>query len=460
MPRAYSKNLLHSFGFVRACPWTSTVLRRSIEGVLLQGEIRAMPRLAVPLTDARVRNAKSRAKNYKLCDGNGLYLAVSSVGTKRWHLKYKFVSVEKQLPLGAYPVVDLKSARTKMNAARELLDNGIDPKIDRKMKMLAEKLRVAASFEVVARECLDKFSLVWSKDYHESISRSLERDIFPHIGSRPIADVTGPELLDALRRVEARGAVDTAHRILDTCGQVLRYGASSGRQVRDFSGDLKEALKIPKGKHLAAATELETVAAILRAIDGLKATFVVQRALRLTPFVFVRPIELRQAQWVDIDLKKALWTFRKSKQREFPRRPFPDDESLIVPLSRQARKILMELQIVTGRGTYVFPGQKRKASYIGINTLSQAMRKVGIKRDESSVHGFRATARTLLSEQLHVQKEIIELQLGHRVADSNGRAYNRTKFLRQRTEMMQQWADYLDSLKVGRKYKQKTRIRI
>jgi integrase len=419
-----------------------------------------MPRLAGPLTDVEIRNSKPRNNNYDLSDGSGLSLEVPSSGTKRWRFRYRYFSVEKQISLGVYPSVSLKRARELRNDAKELLANEIDPSRDRKMKKLAQKHRIATTFEVVARECLKKYSLVWGEDYLKTITEGLEKNIFPYIGSRPISEVSELELLDALRRIEARGSVATAHRTLDTCGQILRYGVASGRQVRDFSGDLKEALILPKGKHRAAITKPNELMGLLHKLDRSQSTFVVRSALQLALLVFVRPIELRVAKWADIDFHKKVWTFKKSKRQDSSRRQFPDDDFLIVPLSRQSLDILRKLRKLTAHGIFIFPGQKRKANYIGSNTINSAMHSVGIKKEDMSFHGFRATARTILAEVLLIPKDIIELQLGHIVRDSNGRAYNRTEFLLQRRLMMQMWADYLDSLRTGKQYALKSKTKL
>jgi integrase len=300
--------------------------------------------------------------------------------------------------------------------------------------------RAANSFEVVAREWYAKHSPNWSANHGDRIIRRLERDIFPWIGGKPIADITAPQLLEAIHRIEQRGALETAHRALGNCGQVFRYAVATGRAERDPSGDLRGALPPVKGKkHFAAVTEPKKVAEVLRALDGYEGTLTVRCALRLAPLVFVRPGELRHAEWTDIDLDAAEWRYTVTKT----------DTQHIVPLSRQAVEILRELQPLTGRGHFVFPGARSAARPMSDNAILAAMRRMGIGKDEMSGHGFRAMARTILDEVLGFRPDYIEHQLAHAVRDPNGRAYNRTAHLPERRKMMQEWADYLDKLKAG-----------
>ena len=393
----------------------------------------------MPLTDTAIRNAKSGDKTIKLFDERGLYLEVSPTGGKWWRLKYRFDGKEKRLSLGVYPDVSLKDARDRRDAARKLLADGIDPGENRKAMKSARADRAANSFEVVAREWFAKYSATWAANHGERIVRRFERDIFPWIGGRPIADVTAPEVLAVVRRIENRGALETAHRALGNCGQVFRYGVATGRCERDPSGDLRGALPPVKAEHFAATTEPKRVAEILRAMDGYEGTLTVQCALRLAPLVFVRPGELRNAEWADIDLDAAEWRYTVTKT----------NTPHIVPLARQAVKILRELQPLTGSGRFVFPGARSNARPMSDNAILAAMRRMGIGKDEMSGHGFRAVARTILDEVLGVRPDFIEHQLAHAVRDPNGRAYNRTAHLPERRKMMQQWADYLDKLKAG-----------
>lgn len=393
----------------------------------------------MPLTDTAIRNAKPGTKPVKLFDERGLFLLVSPSGGKWWRFKYRFNGKEKQLSLGVYPDVSLKDARDRRDNARKLIASGTDPSENRKAQKSARADRAANSFEVVAREWYAKYSATWAKNHGNRIIRRFERDIFPWIGGRPIAEITAPELLTVARRIEDRGALETAHRALGNCGQVFRYAVATGRAERDPSGDLRGALPPVKGEHFAATTDPKRVGEILRALDGYQGTLTVRCALRLAPLVFVRPGELRKAEWGDIDLDAAEWRYTVTKT----------NTPHIVPLSRQAVDILRELQPLTGRGQFVFPGARGNGRPMSDNAILAAMRRMGIGKEDMSGHGFRAVARTILDEVLGVRPDYIEHQLAHAVRDPNGRAYNRTAHLPERRVMMQQWADYLDKLKAG-----------
>ncbi len=388
------------------------------------------------LTDTAIRQAKANEKAVKLFDGRGLYLEVTPAGGKWWRLKYRFNDKEKRLSLGVYPDVSLKEARVRRDEARKLLADGIDPSENRKAQKAVKQDRAANSFEVVAREWFAKYAPTWTVNHAERILRRFERDLFPWIGGKPIAEVTAPELLAVVRRIENRGALETAHRALANCGQVFRYAVATGRAGRDPSGDLRGALPPVKGEHFAAVTDPTRLADILRAIDGYQGTFTVSCALRLAPLVFVRPGELRKAEWSDIDLDKAEWRYTVTKT----------NTPHIVPLARQAVAILRELHPLTGRGRFVFPGARSVERPMSDNAILAAMRRVGIRKEEMTGHGFRAAARTILDEVLGVRPDFIEHQLAHAVKDPNGTAYNRVTHLTERQKMMQQWADYLDAL--------------
>jgi integrase len=295
------------------------------------------------------------------------------------------------------------------------------------------------SFETVAREWLSKYSSSWVKGHEERVRQRLERDIFPWIGDKPVGEIEAPELLTVLRRIEDRGAVDTAHRALRSCGQVFRYAIATGRCKRDTSADLRGALAPTSGIHFASTTEPKDLARILQELDRYQGTQTVRCALRLAPLVFVRPGELRKAEWSDVDFDKAEWRFLVTKT----------NTPHIVPLSRQALEILREIQPLTGRGQFVFPGSRSSKQPMGDNAVLAAMRRMGIGAEEMSGHGFRAAARTILDEVLAFRADFIEHQLAHEVRDPNGRAYNRTAHLAERKKMMQAWADYLDKLKAG-----------
>jgi len=395
------------------------------------------------LTDTQIKSAKPGPKTTRLFDEKGLYLEISPSGGKWWRFKYRFNGKEKRLSLGVYPDVSLKDARDRRDDARKLVVNGIDPSEHRKATKAAQIENATNSFEMVAREWYAKHSPTWVKNHANRILRRLENDIFPWVGTKPVADISAPDLLTVIRRIEARGALETAHRALGNCGQVFRYAVATGRAERDPSVDLRGALPPVRAKHFAATTEPDQVSRILRLLDCHKGTLVVRSALRLAPLVFVRPGELRKAEWADIDLETAEWRFTVSKT----------DTPHIVPLTRQAMAILRELHPLTGRGRYVFPSARspRGDRPMSENAVLAAMRNLGISKDEMSGHGFRAMARTILDEVLGFRPDYIEHQLAHAVRDPNGRAYNRTAHLPERRKMMQEWADYLGDLKAGAK---------
>ena len=393
------------------------------------------------LTDVKVRNAKPGEKQIKLSDSDGMYLLVTPNGGKCWRLKYRFGRKEKVLAIGTYPEISLAEAREKRDAARKLLANGADPGEAKKAQKAATIAKTENSFEVVAREWHSKFSATWAPSHAKTILDRLKRDVFPWLGARPVGEIKAPDLLAVLRRVESRGALETAHRIKTVCGQVFRYAVATGRAERDPAADLKGALPPAKKSHLAAVTDPAEVAGLLRAIDGFKGTFIVKSALLLSPLVFVRPGELRQAEWAEIDLDREEWNIPAERMKM--------KEPHLVPLSTQAVEILRELQPLTGRGRYLFPSARTMTRPMSNNAILAALRRMGYERDEMSGHGFRAMARTILDEVLQVRPDFIEHQLAHAVRDPNGRAYNRTAHLAERKKMMQLWADYLDGLKEG-----------
>ena len=389
------------------------------------------------LTNTAIRNAKPTEKNRKLYDERGLYLEVSPNGGKWWRFKYRFGGKEKRLSLGVYPDVSLKDARERRDEARKLIANDVDPSEHRKAQKIANG--EGNSLEAVAREWFSKNSSNWSTDHADRIKHRLENDIFPWIGGKSIRSITVPELLSVIRRIENRGALETAHRALGNCSQVFRYAVATGRAERDPTGDLRGALPPARGKNFAAVTDPKQVSEMLRVMDGYKGSLIVRCALQLAPLVFVRPGELRKAEWKDIDLEAVEWRFRVTKT----------DTQHIVPLSRQAVKILEELKPLTGNSRYLFPGARSKDRPMSDNAILAAMRRMGISKEEMSGHGFRAMARTILDEVLGFRPDFIEHQLAHAVRDPNGRAYNRTAHLPERRKMMQDWADYLGKLKAG-----------
>jgi integrase len=391
------------------------------------------------LTDTAIRQIQPKDKPFKVFDERGLFLLVTPAGGKWWRFKYRRDGREKQLSLGTYPDVSLKSARKRRDEAREQVAENIDPSAHRKAQKSVRADRAANSFEIVAREWFEKYSTTWAANHGPRIIRRLERDIFPYMGARPVAEIKAQDLLAVIRRIEGRGVLETAHRALATCGQIFRYAVATGRAERDPSPDLRGALTPVKGEHFAAVTDPKKVGELLRALDAYEGSLVVQCALRLAPLVFVRPGELRAALWADIDLDAAEWRYTVSKTKT----------EHIVPLAKQAVAILQEIRGLTGNGQYVFPSGRSPRRPMSDNAILAAMRRMGIAKDEMSGHGFRAMARTIMDEVLGIRPDLIEHQLAHAVRDPNGRAYNRTAHLPERRKMMQQWADYLDKLKAG-----------
>jgi integrase len=392
------------------------------------------------LSDAKIRRTKPPDKQLKLFDGNGLFLLITPQGGRYWRFKYRFDGKEKLLALGTYPQISLAVARDRREEARRQVAQGIDPSAVRKAQKEAETAAVE-TFEIIAREWYIRVLPTWTSGHAVTILSRMERDLFPWIGERPIKDVKAPELLTVLRRVESRGALESAHRIRTIAGQVFRYAVATGRAERDPSGDLRGALPQPGEKHLAAITDPKEVAPLLRAIDGYPGHFVTRCALQLAPLFFVRPGELRHAEWAEIDLDAATWTIPGHKMK--------GKVSHIVPLCHQAVEILTELKKLTGGGQYVFPSLRSNARPMSENTVLAALRSMGYGKETMSGHGFRAMARTILDEALRVKPELIEHQLAHAVRDPLGRAYNRTAHLDERRAMMQRWANYLDGIKQG-----------
>jgi integrase len=391
----------------------------------------------MPLTDAAIRKAKSSEKPFKLFDERGLFLLVTPTGGKLWRFKYRLSGKEKLISLGGYPDVSLADARDRRDDARKRVAAGVDPSAERR----AARAAADETFEVIAREWFDKFKPQWTDGHRRTVLSRMEQNLFPFIGSAPVRNIGAPEVLAALRRIEAREANETARRVRQICGQVFRYAVATGRADRDPSSDLKGALAPVEVRNHAAVTEPKKLGELLRVLDGYEGTLVVKCALRIAPLVFVRPGELRQAQWSEIDLEAAEWTIPGWRMKM--------GQTLTVPLATQAVAILRQLQPVTGHGKYVFPSGRGPSRPMSNNAVLAALRRCGIEKDEMSGHGFRATARTILDEVLHERVDLIEHQLGHAVKDPNGRAYNRTAFLKERTAMMQRWADYLDSLRTA-----------
>lgn len=391
------------------------------------------------LTDTAIRTAKPDAKSYKLSDEKGLFLLINPNSSKYWRFKFRVNGKEKLLSFGTYPEVGLKDARGKRDEARKMLADGIDPSANRKAQKAARIERAGNSFEVICREWLKARSdTVEPAQTAKTLSR-MENDVFPWLGNTAITDITAPDVLSVLRRIDQRGARYTAHRVRSEISRAFRYAIATGRTERDPCPDLIGAIQPAKTEHMPSITNPIEAAELLRAIDAFRGTFIVKCALLLAPILFVRPGELRRAEWSGIDFEKAEWRYLVTKTKT----------EHLVPLATQASVILRDIHALTGHGRYVFPGRdpKKAMSEAAVNA---ALRRMGYDtKTEITGHGFRAMARTILHEELHIKPEVIEHQLAHKVPDALGAAYNRTKFLKERKIMMQQWADYLEKLKAG-----------
>ncbi len=403
-----------------------------------------MARKTLPLTDTEVRNAKPKAKQYKLFDGKGLFLLVSPNGSKGWRLKYRYTGKEKLISLGPYPELSLADARSKLIELRASLAGGKDPSLIRKAENKEKRERQEQTFKWLAGEWFAKKTANLAESTRDMTKRRLDVDVYPTIGGIPVADITPKMILEGvLRPMEKRGAVELAHRTKGIVSRVFRYGVACGCVERDVTADLKGALETFERKHYPALTEPKQVGGLLRAIDDFDGSIVVQSALRLHPLVVVRPGELRHMEWPEVDLEEGTWNIPAGKMKM--KTPH------IVPLSRQAITILQEIQPLTGGGRYIFPSIRSTAKPISNNTLNAALRRLGYSSEEVTSHGWRATFRTLADEVLQIRPDFIEHQLAHAVKDPLGRAYNRTAHLAERRKMMQAWADYLDGLKTGAK---------
>ena len=386
------------------------------------------------LTEARIRRARPKERPYKLRDGGGLYLLITPTDAKQWRLRYVVGSRESMVSLGTYPATSLKAARAKRTELRAALEVGKDPAAERR----AERANTANAFETIAREWLAKQPFA-PKTLAKAVW-TFEDLLFPYIGSRPVTALTAPELLEVFRRLESRGKHETAHRSKQRVGQVLRYAIATGRAERDPTADLRGALTPIKVTNRAAVTDPREVAQLLRALDGYQGHAIVEAALKMAPLVFVRPGELRAAEWAEINLDAAEW--RIAAHRTKMRRPH------LVPLAKQAVAILREIEPLTGRGRYVFPSPRTSQRPLSDNAITAALRRIGYTGEQMSWHGFRAMASTLLNE-LGFPPDIIELQLAHQERNEVRAAYNRAQRLEERRKMMQAWADYLDGLRSG-----------
>jgi integrase len=392
------------------------------------------------LTKLLIDKIKSGPKTIRLSDGRGMYLEIVPAGGKWWRFKYRFAGRERRMSLGVYPDVPLAAARERREEARRQVAAGIDPGEQRKAAKVALIESTENTFEAIAREWFGLFSPKWVKGHAGKIIRRLELNVFPWLGARPIKAITAPELLAVLRRVESRGANETAHRALQVCGRVFRYAIATGRAERDPSRDLSGALAPIQERHFASITDPVAVGELLRAIDAYKGAFVTRCALRLAPLVFVRPGELRAAQWAEFDFDKSEWRIPAGRMKARVQH--------IVPLSTQAVAILRELQPMTGRFPFAFPSVRSRFRAMSENAVTGALRRMGYTGQDMTGHGFRSMASTLLNEQ-GWNRDAIERQLAHGERDAVRAAYNYAEHLPERRRMMQAWADYLEKLKNG-----------
>lgn len=395
------------------------------------------------LSDTTCRNAKPQEKPYKLADEKGLYLLVNAAG-RYWRLDYRFAGKRKTLALGVYSDVSLATARERRDDARRMLAAGTDPSLHRQLEKGRRREAAANSFEAVALEWLAKYGPTWSVGHGDKIKRRLERDVLPWVGSRPVAEITAPELLAVLRRIEGRGALETAHRAHQNCSQVFRYAIATGAGgiTRDPAADLRGALPPVTQEHHASITDPKGIGELLRAIQSYQGSFITQCALRLAPYAFVRPGELRRAEWAEFDLDAAEWRIPAAKMK--------GGEVHIVPLASQSVAVLRELQPLTGDGQYLFPSVRSNRRPMSDNTILGALRRLGYTGDQMTGHGFRSMASTLLNEQ-GWHKDAVERQLAHGERNKVRKAYNYAEYLPERRKMMQAWADFLDALRDERR---------
>ena len=390
------------------------------------------------LSDTLLRGLKATQKVQKHSDGGGLYLYVSLTGGKLWRMGYRFDGKQKTLSFGAYPAVSLKDARQKREEAKELLAKGIDPCTHKQAIKAAARAKEGNSFEIVAREWFAKHSAGLADSHNKKVLSRLEKQLFPLLGAKPVDEVEAADLLKVARHAEGRGAIDTAHRLVQLCGQIFRYAIITGRAKHDVSADLRGALQKVTVTHMATLTDKNRIGQLLRAIDSYTGFLATKCALQLAPLVFVRPGELRKAEWVEFDLPNAEWRIPALKMKM--------KQVHIVPLSRQAVAILNSLQPYTGLGRFLFPSPRTDIKPISEESLLAALRSMGFMKEEMSIHGFRGMASTLLNEQGY-NRDWIERQLAHGERNSVRAAYNYAEYLPERRRMMAEWADYLDGLK-------------
>ena len=396
-----------------------------------------------PLCDIQIRNAKPKSKPYKLFDGGGLYIEVLPSASKFWRMKFRQASgKESRLSFGPYPEVSLSEARKRRDETRALRRGGADPAQVRRAEKITKQLGASQTFEVVALLWLEKTKAERSEKTRRKIFNWFRKDIFPAIGAMPIADIRPRDVLAALRPIELRGAIETAHNVKRAVGQVFRFAVASELAPQDVTRDLRDALAaVPEG-HYAAITDPEQLGALLRAIYGYDGHACTIAALKIFPMLFQRPGNIRAMEWKELDLDKREWRIPGSKMKM--------ENDHIVPLPKQAEEILRLMHRLTGRGKYVFAGLRSHERCMSENTINAALRSMGFSTEVMTGHGFRATARTIMDEVLGEGVDLVEHQLAHKVKDPNGQAYNRTAHLPARRDMMQRWADYLDQLRYGK----------
>ena len=386
------------------------------------------------LTNLQIQKAKPKEKQYKLSDGRGMYLIVAPRGGRYWRLDYRFNGKRQTLSLGTFPSTSLKEARRKCANTKSLIEDGIDPSHQRKIKLAGDK----DSFEAVAKEWYGKYRSQWTDNHATTTLRRIEANLFPWLGSRPIAVIEPREILQTLRRIEKRGSLETAHRVQQIASRIFRYAVATGQCTRDPTTDLKGALPPTRSTHFPTITDPTEIGALLRTIDGYQGSPITQFALQMAPLVFVRPGELRHCEWAEIRTDEATWRIPSTKMKM--RRDH------IVPLSRQALSILEELQPLTGSGIYAFPSARSATRPMSENTINGALRRLGYTTDEFTGHGFRSMASTILNENSW-NRDAIERQLAHVDNNSIRATYNYAEHLEERRRMMQWWADYLDTLR-------------
>lgn len=390
------------------------------------------------LSDIACRKAKPKGKSYKIFDGGGLYLEVTPGGQRYWRLKYRILGKEKRLALGVYPATSLQEARDAREKAKKELEQHIDPSREKQQKKLTAKLKAALTFELVAREWHEKYFDTWSKNYAHEIMHRMQQDVFPYIGSCPVSELKVPVLLACIQKMEDRGAQEVARRTLQLCGQVIRYAVVTGRMERDISKDLKGALKKQVRSHFAAI-EADELPELLRKLRQNEQRLYRQtlHLINLMMLTFVRTSELIGAKWSEINLENAEWIIPAERMKM--RRPH------VVPLSKQALKILHELKETTGKRELVFPSIAKPGKPMSNGTILMALRRMGYDKKMTG-HGFRALAMSTIKEKLSYQHEVVDRQLAHAPRNSVDKAYDRAKYLPQRKKMMQDWADYIGSL--------------